>query len=118
MGEPFWRGMRLLSANVLFAGLLGAGSLLLVGGAGLSQSAGRRHAPPASPPAKITFDYPLEGSVFPPEITPPTFLWRDASETAKRWEKGVRGEGRERRVSGTCEKMCFEKRGLGMMVGK
>jgi hypothetical protein len=20
-----------------------------------------------------------------PEITPPTFLWRDASETAKRW---------------------------------
>jgi Flp pilus assembly protein TadD len=77
--------MRLLSANVLLAGLLGAGSLLLVEGAGLSQPAGRRHAPPASPPAKITFDYPLEGSVFPPEITPPTFLWRDASETAKRW---------------------------------
>src|SRR5208337_4066560 len=25
------------------------------------------------------------GSVFPPEITPPTFLGRDASETAKRW---------------------------------
>jgi Flp pilus assembly protein TadD len=77
--------MRLLSANVLFVGLLGAGSVLLVGGAGLSQSAGRRHAPPASPPAKITIDYPLNGSVFPPEITPPTFLWRDASETAKRW---------------------------------
>ena len=77
--------MRLLSANVLFVGILGAGSVLLVGGAGLSQSAGRRHAGRASPPAKITFDYPLEDSVFPPEITPPTFLWRDASEAAKRW---------------------------------
>jgi Flp pilus assembly protein TadD len=77
--------MRLLSANVLFVGIVGAGSVFLLGGAGLLRSAGRRHAPPASPPAKITVDYPLDGSVFPPEITPPTFLWRDASETAKRW---------------------------------
>jgi Flp pilus assembly protein TadD len=77
--------MRLLSANILFVGIVGAGSLFLVGGAGLSRPADRRHAPPASPPAKITVDYPLDGSVFPPEITPPTFLWRDASETAKRW---------------------------------
>jgi Flp pilus assembly protein TadD len=56
-----------------------------VGGAALSRSSGRDHALPASQPAKITVDYPLDGSVFPPEITPPTFLWRDASETAKRW---------------------------------
>ena len=78
--------MRLLSANVLLAGIVGACSLLLVGGgAGLSQSSGTDHAPPVSQPAKITVDYPLDGSVFPPEITPPTFLWRDASETAKRW---------------------------------
>jgi len=27
----------------------------------------------------ILVDYPAEGSIFPPEITPPTFLWRDAS---------------------------------------
>ena len=33
----------------------------------------------------MTIDYPLEGSIFPPEITPPTFLWHDRSETAKRW---------------------------------
>jgi|CZKY01.1.fsa_nt_gi Flp pilus assembly protein TadD len=77
--------MRLLSANVLFAGIVGAGSLFLVGGAGLSRSSGTDYAPPESQPAKITVDYPLDGSVFPPEITPPTFLWRDASETAKRW---------------------------------
>ena len=56
-----------------------------VGAAGLSRSSATDHAPSASQPAKITVDYPLDGSVFPPEITPPTFLWRDASETAKRW---------------------------------
>jgi len=32
-----------------------------------------------------TIDYPLNGSVFPPEITPPTFLWRDA-EAASHWQ--------------------------------
>ena len=32
----------------------------------------------------VTIDYPLNGSIFPPEITPPTFLWRDAAE-ASQW---------------------------------
>ncbi len=41
-------------------------------------------ADPASP-APVTIDYPEEGSIFPPEVTAPTFLWRDASETAKVW---------------------------------
>jgi tetratricopeptide (TPR) repeat protein len=35
--------------------------------------------------ATITVDYPLDGSIFPPEITPPTFLWRDAAKGATRW---------------------------------
>jgi len=45
----------------------------------------------ASPPApdsansSITIDYPLDGSLFPPEITPPTFLWRDANAAARTW---------------------------------
>jgi len=34
---------------------------------------------------EITVDYPEEGSIFPPEITPPTFLWRDASNDASFW---------------------------------
>jgi tetratricopeptide (TPR) repeat protein len=29
--------------------------------------------------ASVTIDYPLEGSLFPPEITPPTFLFRDTA---------------------------------------
>ena len=30
--------------------------------------------------APVTVDYPLEGSLFPPDIVPPTVLWHDASE--------------------------------------
>jgi tetratricopeptide (TPR) repeat protein/Tol biopolymer transport system component len=39
--------------------------------------------------ASITIDYPLEGSIFPPEITPPTFIWHDGSENAARWRINV-----------------------------
>src|ERR1035438_5086158 len=35
--------------------------------------------------SKLTVDYPEEGAVFPPEITAPTFLWRDAAENARAW---------------------------------
>ena len=35
--------------------------------------------------AVILIDYPEEGSIFPPEITPPTFLWRDESLSAQTW---------------------------------
>lgn len=35
--------------------------------------------------ASIIIDYPLDGSIFPPEIIPPTFIWRDAAENATRW---------------------------------
>ncbi|MGA8408297.1 MAG: tetratricopeptide repeat protein [Candidatus Acidiferrales bacterium] len=35
--------------------------------------------------ASITVDYPQDGSIFPPEITPPTFIWRDANASAKTW---------------------------------
>ena len=36
-------------------------------------------------PARITVDYPADGSVFPPEFPAPTFLWRDAGERATLW---------------------------------
>ena len=35
--------------------------------------------------ARITIDYPEEGSLFPPEITPPTFIWRDVASNPKVW---------------------------------
>ncbi len=40
-------------------------------------------------PSAITVDYPEDGSLFPPEITPPTFLWRDPVKTATRWRIAV-----------------------------
>lgn len=39
----------------------------------------------AEQPARITIDYPLEGSIFPPDFAAPTFLWRDEAESASAW---------------------------------
>lgn len=39
----------------------------------------------AAPPARITIDYPLADSIFPPDFAPPTLLWRDPSEEATVW---------------------------------
>jgi len=36
-------------------------------------------------PATITVDYPLNGSVFPPDMAAPTFQWRDPAESAANW---------------------------------
>ena len=36
-------------------------------------------------PAQITVDYPADGSIFPPDITAPTFLWRDPVAAATSW---------------------------------
>jgi len=39
--------------------------------------------------ARITIDYPEDRSIFPPEITPPTFIWRDASPRSEVWDIDV-----------------------------
>jgi tetratricopeptide (TPR) repeat protein len=38
-----------------------------------------------SPPARIAIDYPADGSVFPPDMAAPTFLWRDSAPSAVSW---------------------------------
>ena len=40
-------------------------------------------------PAAITVDYPLNGSVFPPDMAAPTFQWRDPVESAVSWRIDV-----------------------------
>lgn len=40
----------------------------------------------ATTSASLIIDYPEDGSIFPPEITPPTFIWRDAQPSAKTWD--------------------------------
>ncbi|MBZ5583038.1 MAG: tetratricopeptide repeat protein [Acidobacteriia bacterium] len=39
--------------------------------------------------APIAIDYPADGSIFPPEITPPTFRWRDSAPDARAWQMDV-----------------------------
>jgi tetratricopeptide (TPR) repeat protein len=41
--------------------------------------------PVAVPVAQIAIDYPAEGSIFPPDMVAPTFLWRDPVENATTW---------------------------------
>jgi hypothetical protein len=77
--------MRSSFTSYLRAGLCAAGSVFIVSGAVLSTFAGTDQTTTNGQTAKITVDYPLNGSVFPPEITPPTILWHDAAEAAKRW---------------------------------
>ncbi len=60
-------------------------ALALLGGAGRLRAHGGQPETQSGSLAKITVDYPLEGSIFPPDITPPTFLWRDGSQAAKHW---------------------------------
>src|SRR6267142_912592 len=40
-------------------------------------------------PHPITIDYPAEKSIFPPEITPPTFIWRDPVGSNTAWQIDV-----------------------------
>jgi tetratricopeptide (TPR) repeat protein len=37
------------------------------------------------PVGAITIDYPLEGSIFPPELPAPTWQWRDSDGAAQSW---------------------------------
>lgn len=73
---------RFTNLPLVAIGVAAAG--LLVCGAALTPASAVR-APAVNPPANLTIDYPQNGSVFPPEITPPTFLWHDSSQQARHW---------------------------------
>lgn len=51
---------------------------------------GELDARAATEPAALQIDYPIDGSIFPPEITAPVILWRDGSDAATAWELEVR----------------------------
>src|SRR5271167_487502 len=92
--------------NFVIAGAIASSSVMLVCAAGVRPFSDQ-HAQAASPLAKVEIEYPLEGSIFPPEITPPTFLWHDRSETAKRWvvEVSFAGHSKSIRVESAGEFM-------------
>ncbi len=39
----------------------------------------------AEAPASLTIDYPLDGTIFPPGMVPPTFLWHEPNGRADTW---------------------------------
>lgn len=70
--------------------LLAAGTLIF--SAWLS-ACGSEPAPPAfpsQPSGQLEIRYPLDATLFPPEIVAPTFVWSDATEGVARWEVLVR----------------------------
>ncbi|MGD0802043.1 MAG: tetratricopeptide repeat protein [Terracidiphilus sp.] len=69
---------------VLLTAGIGAVAAVLVLAPATRQTVFQVHAAEGAP-AAITVDYPRDGSIFPPEITAPTFLWHDASKTANQW---------------------------------
>ncbi len=59
----------------------------------------------------VVVDYPEDGAVFPPEITAPTFLWRDSISVAKRWKIRVEFQQRGRPIEVTSD-------GPGVRIGE
>ena len=49
-------------------------------------------------PGEVTVDYPLDGTAFPPEFCPPTFLWHDNDPRVKTWLIAVSFENHPRKV--------------------
>ncbi|MGO9012498.1 MAG: tetratricopeptide repeat protein [Bryobacteraceae bacterium] len=58
-------------------------SLAPGGSSGVETHQGPAPSPPRA--GTITIDYPQDGSIFPPEITPPEFLWRDSADRVSFW---------------------------------
>jgi tetratricopeptide (TPR) repeat protein len=52
-------------------------------------------AAPEEPAARLEIDYPLDGTLFPPEIVAPTFVWRDENAGVGRWEIVLRFADRD-----------------------
>jgi hypothetical protein len=59
----------------------------------------------------ITVDYHQNVAIFPPEITPPTLLWRDANTSAKSWRIDVTFADGSKPIR-------VESRGEGMKIGE
>ena len=65
----------------------------------------------ADQPATVTVDYPQDGSIFPPDIAAPTFLWRDTAEDAALWRIEIGfGDG--------ADPIRVDSRGEGLRIGE
>ncbi len=62
-------------------------------------------------PDRITIDYPINGSVFPPDMASPTLLWRDPNQAADSWRIDVSFENGSRALH-------LESKGERMRIGE
>lgn len=70
----------------IFIGILGlAAAILLLKVTDKRINAGQSLRGEEIPPGQIVVDYPADGSLFPPEFPPPTFLWRDPNKNVTVW---------------------------------
>jgi tetratricopeptide (TPR) repeat protein len=85
MSKPPNRRWRFLAAvGTFFAALLFCSFLVPLHSTAFGDSQTGSSAGPKAVLWPISIDYPQDGSIFPPGITPPTFLWRDAA--ADSWQ--------------------------------
>jgi Tfp pilus assembly protein PilF len=101
----------LYSARVRRAWVLAIAAITVLCGAGAGTHPGTGPAAPAANTASIKVDYPLNGSVFPPDITAPTFLWHDPNQEATVWIIDISFAGRS-------TPMRIETPGKPMQVGE
>lgn len=47
----------------------------------------------SAPPCPLTIVYPADGTVFPPDMAAPLFIWRDQGSRANRWRISTRFDG-------------------------
>src|ERR1039457_1666260 len=66
----------------LFPSICSPPSNICAGGTTMLSGVEAASNDPDEPLSPISIDYPEDGSIFPPGITPPTFLWRDAAGTS------------------------------------
>src|SRR5689334_14299344 len=64
-------------------------SLVVVG---CERESGTQPTPTTAAAAPLQITYPQEGTLFPPEIVAPTFLWADATGGVDRWDVVVRDD--------------------------
>jgi len=66
--------------------VVGAGlGVLFLRGTGVDPEALLASLARATSPGRITIEYPLDGTLFPPEISAPTLRWKDENVRATRW---------------------------------
>ena len=81
--------MRQLAARILIVGAVGIALAPVIDRLSAQHDPAGAVSRAPEPLAAITVDYPSRDSIFPPEITPPTFIWRDPVESNTTWSIDV-----------------------------